>query len=157
MKRLLSNYFHSNSRVAQLLRFATVGVKISGIDAALVYLLPWLFGMNLYFARVISLSLANLAGYLLNRYFTFGKHQMGCFYRQMAGHFGIHLMGGLINYGIFSLLVTLGHHYLSKGLALTLLPLFALWVGGLFGLGFNFFFSQKFVFHSRKQSVHAPL
>lgn len=157
MKRLLRKYLHSQSRVAQLLRFATVGVKISGIDAVLVYLLPWFFGINLYFARVISLTAANTAGYLLNRYFTFGKHRMGCFYRQMAGHFGIHFMGGLINYGIFSLLVTLGHHYLPKGLALTLLPLFALWVGGLVGLTFNFFFSQKYVFNAREEKAHAPL
>ena len=157
MKRLLHNYLHSNSKVAQLLRFATVGAKISGIDAALVYLLPFLFGINIYLARVVSLTAANTVGDLLNRYFTFGKDQMGCFYRQMAGHFGIHFMGGLINYGIFSLVVTLGHHHLSKGLALTLLPLLALWIGGLFGLAFNFFLSQKFVFHTREEKVHASL
>ena len=39
------------------------------------------------------------AGYLLNRYFTFGGNERGCFYRQMAGHFGVHLTGGMINYG----------------------------------------------------------
>jgi putative flippase GtrA len=154
MKRLLSHYLHSHTRLAQFLRFATVGAKISAIDAGGVYLLPWLFGINIYLARVISLTTANMVGYLLNRYFTFGGHQKGCFYRQMAGHFGVHITGGLINYGIFSGIVTLGHAHLPKGLLMTLLPLFALWVGGICGMGFNFFLSKKFVFHTRVHNAN---
>lgn len=155
MKRLIRHYLHSHSRVAQFLRFATVGMKISAIDAGGVYLLPFLFGINLYAARVISLTTAILVGYLLNRYFTFGGHQKGCFYRQMAGHFGVHLTGGLANYAIFSGIVTLGHALLEKGLALTLLPLFALWAGGVFGMSFNFFFSKKLVFPTRSHNANA--
>lgn len=155
MKRLLSKYLHSHSQQAQFLRFATVGIKISIIDAGGVYLLPWLFGTNLYVARVISLGTAIMAGYLLNRYFTFGGNQRGCFYRQMAGHFGVHLSGGLINYGIFSLLITIGHAYLINQIALTLLPLVAIWVGGMVGLTFNFVFSKRLVFHSRPRNADA--
>lgn len=147
MKRLLRHYLHSHSRLAQFLRFATVGVKISMIDAGGVYLLPWLFGMNIYLARVISLTTANLVGYILNRHFTFGGHQKGGFYKQMAGHFGVHFTGGLINYAIFSGIVTLGHATLESGVLLTALPLFALWVGGTCGMAFNFTFSKKLVFN----------
>lgn len=157
MKRLFKNYLYSHHEVAQFLRFATVGIKISGIDAGLVYLLHWVFGSNLYAARVVSLGSAILVGYLLNRYFTFGGNQRGCFYRQMAGHFGVHLTGGLINYGVFSLVVTIGHHTLANQLALRLLPLLGIWLGGVVGLSFNFFLSKKLVFHSRHKHADARL
>lgn len=156
MKRLINKYLHSHSHQAQFLRFATVGVKVSLIDAGGVYLLHYLFSTNIYLARVISLGTAIMVGYLLNRYFTFGGNQRGCFYRQMAGHFGVHLTGGLINYGIFSLLVAIGHTYLAKGIALTLLPLFAIWAGGMVGMSFNFVFSKTLVFHSRPRNADAP-
>jgi putative flippase GtrA len=150
MKRRIKKYFTSHSRTAQFLRFATVGAKVSAIDAGGVYLLPFLFGMNLYVARLISLSSAILIGYLLNRYFTFGNHHRGPFFRQMVGHVGVFIMGGLINYGVFTMLVKLGHQTLESKLYLSLLPLFALWMGGLVGMAFNFVFSKLFVFrHGR--------
>ena len=150
MKRRIKKYFTSHSRTAQFLRFATVGAKVSAIDAGGVYLLPFLFGMNLYVARLISLTSAILIGYLLNRYFTFGNHHRGPFFRQMAGHVGVFIMGGLINYGVFTMLVKLGHQTIESKLYLSLLPLFALWVGGVVGMSFNFVFSKLFVFrHGR--------
>ena len=95
MRNLFHAYLRSPSRTAQFLRFATVGMKISLIDIGGVYLLPWLFGMSLYGARIVSLSTALLVGYLLNRHFTFAHvRQPGRFYRQLAGHFGVHLLGG---------------------------------------------------------------
>ena len=149
MKRLLRHYFHSHSGLAQFLRFATVGVKVSVIDAGGVYLLPWLFGMNLYVARILSLGAAIMAGYILNRYFTFGGAERGCFYRQMAGHFGVHITGGLINYGVFTAIIFIGHETLQTKLALSLLPLVGIWIGGLVGLAFNFTFSKRLVFQTR--------
>ena len=163
MKRRLKKYFTSHSRTAQFLRFATVGAKVSVIDAAGVYLLPFLFGMNLYVARLISLSGAILVGYLLNRYFTFGNHHRGPFFRQMAGHVGVFVMGGLINYGVFTMLVRFGHQTLESAVHLSLLPLFALWAGGLVGMSFNFVFSKLFVFRhggpprAKKNKATAPV
>lgn len=151
MRNLFDRYLHSNSKQAQFLRFATVGVKISLIDAGLVYLLPFAFGLNLYLSRLISLGTAILAGYLLNRYFTFGGHERGCFYRQMAGHFGVHLTGGFINYAIFSAIVTGGHKLLHDQLHLTVLPLIALGIGGFVGMFFNFIFSSTLVFKKRRR------
>ena len=137
------------------MRFATVGVKISAIDAGIVYLLPWIFGLNLYISRVISLGTAIMAGYLLHRYFTFGGIRQGCFYRQMAGHFGVHISGGLINYAVFSLIILFGHNMIENKLLLSFLPLIGLWIGGVFGLSFNYFFSRKLVFHSKHQKASA--
>lgn len=157
MRTLLRHYLHSHSQLAQFLRFATVGVKVSAIDAGLVYFLPWCFGTNLYLARVISLGTAIFVGYLLNRAFTFGRSRRGCFYRQLVGHFGVHLTGGLINYGIFSAAITIGHACLKHPHALFLLPLAAIWVGGLIGMGFNFVFSRRFVFNPQASNASAPL
>jgi putative flippase GtrA len=149
MKNLLTKYLRSQSRFAQFLRFATVGVKVSIIDAGGVYLLPFLFGINLYSARILSLGAAILAGYLLNRYFTFGGDQRGCFYRQMAGHLGVHIVGGCLNYGVFSAAVSVGHNTLTNRLALSLLPLAAVWLGGLIGMTFNYFCSSRLVFKNQ--------
>ncbi|MFP4282666.1 MAG: GtrA family protein [Opitutales bacterium] len=150
MRKLFRHYLRSHSRLAQFLRFATVGAKISLIDAGGVYLLPWLFGLNLYVARALSLSTALLVGYLLNRYFTFGRIQKGGFYRQMAGHFGVHLLGSSLNFAIYSLIVRVGHHHLEPGLLWSLLPLFGLLAGGIVGMTFNFFFSSLLVFQVAK-------
>ena len=127
-----------------------MGVKISLIDIGGVYLLPLLFGFNLYTARILSLSAALLVGYFLNRYFTFGGVRRGCFYRQMAGHFSVHLCGGAINFGIYSLIIHVGHEHLSKGPVLHFLPIFALWMGGVIGLCFNFFVSKNLVFRPHR-------
>lgn len=155
MKWYLSRYLHSQSRLAQFLRFATVGMKVSLIDAGGTYLLPWLFGMNLYTARIISLTTAIMVGYLLNRYFTFGRDQRGSFHRQMAGHFGVHATGGLLNYAVFSGVIVLGHSHLTQSQALLLLPLVAIWIGGMVGLAFNFFVSSRLVFSDRVENPGA--
>jgi len=155
MKWYLSRYLHSHSRLAQFLRFATVGVKVSLIDAGGTYLLPWLFGMNLYVARIISLTTAIMVGYLLNRYFTFGRGQRGSFHRQMAGHFGVHTTGGLLNYAVFSGVIALGHSHLIQPQSLLLLPLVAIWIGGIVGLAFNFSVSSRLVFSNRAENPGA--
>lgn len=149
MKRLFEHFLYSHTDVAQFLRFATVGLKVSIIDLGGVYLLPWLMSVDLYLARLISLSSAILAGYLLNRYFTFGYHQRGGFYRQMAGHFGVHLTGGVINYGVFSAVVAAGTVYLGLHPLSWLLPLVAVWLGGMVGMLFNFTVSRRWVFADR--------
>jgi putative flippase GtrA len=156
LKRCLDRYLRSDESAWQFMRFATVGVKISTIDAGLVYLLTGTFDVNIYLARVVSLSSAILTGYLLNRYFTFDRGQRGCFYRQMAGHIGVHLTGGAINYGVFSLLVSVGDRCLQQHLALALLPLFSIWIGGLAGMTFNFILSRRLVFR-RSDKPSAPL
>lgn len=155
MKSLLHQYLRSDGPKAQFLRFATVGVKISLIDAAGVYLLPLFFGISFYLARIFSLGSAMCAGYLLNRYFTFGGHQRGDFYRQMAGHIGFHLIGNGINYGVFCATLTLGQRALSDRMALNLLPLAAVWLGGILGLTFNYLCSRRWVFGAQASSSEA--
>lgn len=149
MRKAFQRFTRSHSQTAQFLRFAAVGTKISLIDAGGVYLLPWLFGINLYLARAVSLGAALFVGYLLNRYFTFRRCRRGGFFRQMAGHYAVHLSGGLLNYGVFVLIVDHGQGIFGETLPPVLLPLLGLWIGGVVGLVFNFFFSRMFVFRNR--------
>jgi putative flippase GtrA len=150
MRQLLQAYLRSPSRIAQFLRFATVGVKISFIDLGGLYLLPWLFGMDHSLARVFSLSAALLAGYLLNRHFTFAPvRRPGRFLPQLAGHFGVHLLGAGLNYGAFLLVLSYGRLLVWYGMPTVLLPLLGLWIGGMVGLTFNFVAVKTFVFRSR--------
>lgn len=147
LKARLRHFLHSNSRSAQFLRFGTVGMQVSSIDIGGLYLLHRMLEINLYLSRVASLGAAILAGYLLNRYFTFARGQRGCFYRQMAGHFGVHLTGGLINFGGFTAVMLLAE---QMGTATRVwMPLFAIVVGGVIGLLFNFVASRHFVFPHR--------
>lgn len=152
MKALLNGYLTSNSMPAQFLRFGTVGAKISLIDIGGLYLLHVLLGMNLYAARVLSLGSAILVGYLLNRYFTFDHEQRGGFYRQMAGHFGVHATGGLINYGVFTLVLLVTKRLHPEWAGSLWLPLVAVVAGGVVGLLFNFAASRRFVFKRRERS-----
>jgi len=151
MKRYIQAYLRSHGEVAQFLRFATVGAKISAIDIGGVYLLPWLIGVNIYYARIISLTSALLVGYLLNRYFTFGRIEKGSFFRQLAGHLGVHIMGGVINYALFSLVVTFGLIWVEDSFWRHWMPLVGLLSGGVVGMTFNFIMSKQLVFKTRER------
>mgnify|MGYP006076922019 CR=1 FL=1 len=148
IRRYFSKYLNFTSRVAQFLRFATVGAKISLIDIGGLYFLTWFWGLDFYTARGISLSLALLTGYLLNRYFTFGGHRRGHFFKQLFRHCGVHLLGSALNFGVYSYVITHGGHFSDK--ALPLLPLLGIIIGGVVGMSFNFFFSIKLVFPKQK-------
>lgn len=146
MFSLLEKIHRSSSDHAAFLRFATVGVTISLIDAGGLYLLMAL-GMNVYIARAISYTLAMATGYILNRYFTFHHLETGrALWHSLVRHFTVHGVGGLINFGIFSLVLEIGKQMDGQVAASATLPLFAVWIGGIFGLLFNFFFSKKLVF-----------
>lgn len=137
----------SSSRRATFFRFACVGGTISIIDAGVLYLLKDAPGFNVYLARVVSYAAAMSAGYLLNRYFTFHHlDRARVLWDELLRFFSVFAAGGLLNYGVFSLIVTLGSQLELTALQLALLPLAAVWIGGLAGMCFNFLLSHKLVF-----------
>lgn len=137
----------SGSDRAAFFRFALVGVTISIIDAGLVYLLKDLPGMNVYLARVFSYGAAMATGFLLNRYFTFHHVDFGRkFWSQLFRFLSVHSMGGVINFGVFSLVVYLGSRAELPSIWLNLMPLLGVWLGGMVGMTFNFLLSRKLVF-----------
>ena len=117
------------------------------IDVGLLYLLKDAPGFNIYTARIVSYAAAMCAGYLLNRYFTF--HHLDRFRRlwhELLRFFSVHSVGGLLNYAVFSAIVTWGAGAGLQGHWPTLLPLLAVWAGGTVGMCFNFLLSHKLVF-----------
>jgi putative flippase GtrA len=137
----------SHSPRAAFFRFALVGMTIAMIDAGLVYLLKGLPGLNVYTARVFSYTAAMATGYVLNRYFTFHHVERGrVLIDQLLRFFSVHSIGGLLNFGVFSLVVFLGERADLTRFWDSVLPLLGVWIGGIVGMCFNFLFSRKLVF-----------
>lgn len=117
------------------------------IDVGLLYLLKDAPGFNIYTARIVSYAAAMCAGYLLNRYFTF--HHLDRFralWHELLRFFSVHSVGGVLNYAVFSAIVTWGAQAGLQGQWAAWLPLLAVWAGGTVGMCFNFVLSRKLVF-----------
>jgi len=141
----------SSSRRATFFRFACVGATIALIDAGVLYLLKDLPGFNAYIARVFSYSAAMATGYVLNRYFTFHHIARGrVLLDELVRFFSVHALGGVLNFGVFSLIVFLGEQAELSRFWAGVMPLIGVWIGGLFGMAFNFLFSSKLVFDERR-------
>jgi putative flippase GtrA len=137
----------SHSPRAAFFRFALVGMTIAMIDAGLVYLLKGLPGLNVYTARIFSYTAAMATGYVLNRYFTFHHIERGReLVDQLLRFFSVHAVGGLLNFGVFSLVVYLGERAELPRFWDSVLPLLGVWIGGVVGMCFNYMFSRKLVF-----------
>lgn len=146
MLRLLSRFHRSQSDRAMFARFALVGVTISLIDAAVLYLLLAL-GVDAHIGRVISLGASVSCGYLLNRYFTFHHIETGrALWESLLRHYSVNSIGSALNIGVYSAVLLIGQHLGGQVAAAATLPLLAVWIGGLAGMSFNFFFSKKMVF-----------
>lgn len=146
MLKLLDKVRRSHSDRATFTRFASVGVTISLIDAGALYLLMAI-GINVYIGRALSYALAMAVGYVLNRYFTFHHLETGrALWHSLVRHFSVHSVGGLLNLGVFALVLEIGQWLGGQVAASATLPLLGVWIGGLAGLCFNFFFSKKLVF-----------
>jgi len=117
------------------------------IDVGVLYLLKDAPGFNVYLARLVSYTVAMCCGYLLNRYFTFHHlDRIRKLWHELLGFFSVHAVGGLLNYGVFSLIVTLGERAGPTPALAAWLPLIGVWVGGVVGMCFNFALSHKLVF-----------
>ncbi len=146
MLHLLDRIRRSHSERSTFLRFSGVGVTISVIDAGVLYALLGL-GVNGYIGRVISLATSMAAGYLLNRYFTFHHLETGrALWHSLLRHYTVHSVGGALNIGVYALVLEIGKQMGGQVAAAATLPLLGVWIGGMAGLCFNYFFSKKMVF-----------
>lgn len=148
--RLLNRGVRSPSSRATFFRFACVGGTIALIDAAVLYLLKDLPGFNAYIARLFSYTAAMSAGYILNRYFTFHHIEKGrALFDELVRFFGVHAIGGVLNFGVFAMVVYFGEQAELTRFWNTVMPLLGVWAGGVVGMTFNFLFSSKLVFDER--------
>lgn len=146
MRKFLGRVHRSQSDRATFARFATVGVTISVIDASVLYLLLSL-GINAYIGRAISLTCSMAAGYALNRYFTFHHLETGrALWHSLLRHYSVHSIGAGINIGVYAITLSVGAYMGGEVAASATLPLVGVWIGGMAGMCFNFFFSKKLVF-----------
>jgi putative flippase GtrA len=146
MRKLLGRIHRSESNRGMFIRFAGVGATISLIDIGLLYLLNTL-GLNIYLARIPSFFAAMTVGYILNRYFTFHHLETGrALWHSLLRHYSVHAVGGVINYAVFIATLMIGQKLGGQASASGTLPFIAVWIGGVFGMCLNFFFSKKMVF-----------
>lgn len=140
----------SHSSRATFFRFACVGGSIALVDAGLLYVLKDLPGFNAYIARLFSYTAAMSAGYVLNRYFTFHHIEKGrALFDELVRFLGVHAVGGVLNFGVFALVVYFGEQADLSRFWNAVMPLIGVWVGGLVGMTFNFLISSRFVFDER--------
>ena len=142
-----TRFLQSNSGLATFVRFAMVACSIALIDIGTLYGLHEGYEANVYLSRVVSYFLAMTAGYFLNRHFTFHHHRrFRHVLTDLMRFYSVFAVGGLINYGIFALTVAMAKPIGVTPEATFWLPLLGVWLGGIVGMSFNYFFSHKLVF-----------
>jgi putative flippase GtrA len=126
----------------QFIRFLIVGSVGFIIDTAVLYIGLYLIGFDRFTGRLFSYIIAATTTWYLHRKFTFSASDTSKPLRQW-GHFLVaNGIGGLINFGIYSLVVIYGKdHYLT--------PLIGIFLGSVAGLAFNFIISRTLVFKTK--------
>lgn len=136
------NYPSRVSVKAQFARFAVVGTIGFCVDVAVLYLCLRGFGLGVYSARLVSYFSAATATWYLNRRITFVGFERTKPFRQWLRFVSVNGFGGLVNYGVYGVIVTFGT-------ALSLAPFLGVAAGSIAGLAFNFAASRIFVFRPR--------
>jgi putative flippase GtrA len=131
----------STSRL-QFLRFAIVGAAGFVVDAGCLYLVVHELGGGLYVGRLVSYLTAASFTWALNRRYTFGSRGADKLTREWLKFLAANAAGGLINYGVYAVLV-------SASEIVSTWPVIGVAAGSLAGLIANFFLSRRFVFGGR--------
>lgn len=119
------------------------------IDVGLLYLLKDAPGFNIYLARVVSYPTAMAVGYVLNRFFTFHHIDSSrALWKDLLRFFSVHSLGGALNFAVFTLVIEFGKRLELTELASALLPLVAVWLGGVVGMCLNFVLARRLVFRN---------
>ena len=135
---------------SQLLRqffaFGAVGVAGFGVDAGVLTLLLRSGIAGPYLGRVVSFLCAASCTWILNKTYTFAdRGNRDGLASQWLRFLGANAVGGLVNYGVYSLL-------LSQSAFFSTYPVAAVAVGSLSGLTVNFALSRTFVFAGARPS-----
>lgn len=123
----------------QLMRFSVVGVIGFAVDAGVLTLLLHTTRAGHYIGRVGSFLCAATVTWVLNRTYTFDHASHHGPARQWVGFLGANALGGLVNFGVYSALI-------SSQPAFARAPVLAVAAGSLAGLGVNFSLSRAYVF-----------
>lgn len=124
---------------SQFARFTIVGIIGFLVDSSVLYFCLHGLGFSVYGGRLVSYFMAATSTWYLNRKFTFTCSNGLAPTHQWARFVVTNGLGGFINFGIYSVIVTFWS-------ALSFMPLLGVAVGSIAGLGFNFTASRLFVF-----------
>jgi len=130
--------------LGQFLRFAAIGTCGVVVDAAALYVAMHGLGLDHYSGRVASWLVAATFTWAMNRRFTFQDNRPPL--AQWGKFLAANAFGGLVNYGVYALLV-----YASPIVAAY--PVIGVGAGSLAGLVFNFSASKWMVFRRRDSAL----
>jgi putative flippase GtrA len=123
----------------QFIRFALVGCAGFVVDAAVLSLAIYVLHIGPYYGRLLSYLVAATSTWYLNRCFTFPDSDKQAIHRQWGKFLMVNGLGGLVNLGVYTLLV-------SGITGIAVHPILAVAFGSIAGLAFNFTASRHFVF-----------
>ena len=126
-------------RIAEFLRFATVGVVGLIADIAALTLALQILHLDLYSGRLFSYLVAATVTWALNRRFTFVSADQMSPFTQWVKFLGANAIGGVVNYAVYAGLVT----FTVVGMAW---PALGVAAGSVAGLAFNFAINKFWVF-----------
>ena len=120
-------------------RFAAIGAIGFVIDGGILTILNSAYGINLFYARLVSFSIAVTATWYLNRHLTFASGARNEAGREWGRYSVVNGIGALLNMGIFFWLV-----FTFEPLAEW--PIVPLAIAASIALVFNFFASRRIAF-----------
>ena len=123
---------------SQFFRFALSGVAGFVVDASIVWALTRL-SIDAIWAQAVAFPVAVTATWWLNRKYTFSHLADHRFFREWLRYIFANSVGAIVNNGIYIILVV-------SVSVMTQHPVFAVAVGSLGGLAFNFTASRVLVF-----------
>lgn len=137
------------SRFRRILGFGIVGTIGFLVDGGVLTILSHWYGVNVYLSRVPSFSFATIVTWMLNRVFVFNVDKGGDHNKrhEYTRYFLVQVGGGLLNFGIYSLL-------LSAFPFLHSIPVIALAAGSIVGMLFNYSGARYWVFRGTAADAH---
>jgi putative flippase GtrA len=131
--------------VGHVSRFLHVGAVGFAIDAGLLWLLVYSFGLPPIFSRVISFMATIAVTFVLNARYTFAVEVR---HASKTRYTLIQVVGAGLNFSIYSLLVTYG--------PLRDMPLIALVFGSAVASTHNFLLMRRYVFAGSAETTGKP-
>lgn len=125
----------------EIVVFGIVGTIGFLVDTGVLYLLKGVLG--LYWARVPSFLCAATVTWLLNRQITFHNRKSDVpIIQEYVRYFGLMLGGGLVNYLVYAITVSI---IPASGYS----PLASVAMGSIAGMFINYFSARYFVFRRK--------
>ena len=126
----------------QLIRFGISGVVGFLADAGIVALCTQSVGVRPIPAQVVAFSVAVTVTWLINRHWTFAEHASERWVQEWLRYIAANSLGAAVNNGVFAVLILTTTQFRR-------IPVLAVAIGSLAGMGFNFLSSKNFIFIKR--------